>query len=207
MNYTEFKDYVVDHLWKRGDSVVIDRLDAIIATAESELNRTFKVEDRTALSVVQADNNLVPLPLDYREMRVLANQTCAEMKYVAPSKFYAAQWCRRGGAFYPEAYTIINSNIGLAGNITVTNYVDLTLVYYANIPKFQELDASWLCDDYLDVYLYCVLKHTAPFLREDERIPTWMTFYTEAFSTAMDENDARKFAGSPLAISFPKNVR
>jgi hypothetical protein len=57
------------------------------------------------------------------------------------------------------------------------------------------------------VYLYCVLKHTAPFLREDERLGTWDAMYGNAIGTALEENNERKYAGSPLKMHFPAGIR
>jgi hypothetical protein len=190
-----------------GDTVVVDRLDTIIQTAEAELNRIFKVEDRTQLSDAQAIDNLVQLPVDYREMRVLSCGRCPEMKYWIPAKFFSIQRRYKGSEFYSAGYTIVNRNISLAGNITPTSPVDLTLMYYMNIPKFKDVDTSWLAEDYLDVYLYCVLKHTAPFLREDERLGTWDAMYGNAIGTALEENNERKYAGSPLKMHFPAGIR
>jgi len=204
MTYAEFKDYIITHLWKTGDSVVVDRLDTIIETAEHELNRTLKIEDRTQLSTAQAADNLVTLPTDYREMRVLSNPHCREMKYYIPAKFFVM---RNSGEVNYEAYTITNRTILLLGAMTVTSPLTLTMLYYMNIPKFKALNSSWLADYYLDVYAYCVLKHSAPFLREDERLATWISLFNEAFATAMSENDDRKFAGSPLKIHMPSGIR
>lgn len=204
MTYAEFKDYLITHLWKTGDQVVIDRLDTLIKTAEHELNRVLKIEDRTQLSDIEAASNLVELPEDYREMRVLSNPHHREMKYYIPSKFYA--FGDPSNRDY-EAYTIVNNCIALGGIVTVDKPLHLTMLYYQKIPDFKTADASWLADDYLDVYTYCVLKHSAPFLREDERLQTWMALYGEALATAMAENDDRKFAGSPLKIHFPGGIR
>lgn len=207
MNYAEFKDFLMDHLWKQGDSVVLSRLDQIIKVAEAELNRTLKIEDRNQLSDAEATDNLVPLPLDYREMRSLSNPYCRGMKYYTPNKFFDLE-SKYANRINYEAYTVVNhgEEIALLGPLSVDNPLSLTMVYYANIPSFQDADESWVVDKYLDLYAYCVLKHTAPFLREDERLGTWGALYTDAFTTTMEENENRKYAGSPIQMHFPKGV-
>lgn len=203
MDYDEFKDYIMTHLWKMGDSVVYDKLDVLIATAESELNRVFKVEDRNKLVTLTVTSNVVPLPTDCREVRSLTYPHRGEnMALAMPAEFFSDPRSNGTGVFDPSIYAIVNKSIYLLGQVTQET---LTLLYYSHIPKFAALpggSTSWVCQEYLDVYLYCVLKHTAPFLREDERVALWQNMYGEALSTAMDENTARKFAGSPLKIKF-----
>lgn len=57
----------------------------------------------------------------------------------------------------------------------------LEILYYEQ-PPF--LDASnqtnWLTDYAPDVLLYATLLQAMPFLKDDERIPTWKTMYQEA---------------------------
>jgi hypothetical protein len=207
MTYDEFKDYVVTHLWKMGDSVVIDKLDTIITTAESELNRTFKVEDREKIAILTTYLDFIDLPADYRELRHVYTDA-GPMKYLIPADFTDQ---RARGQHTQYGYTVVNKTLRFLEGGTTLNPGTVSrtykVLYYANLPKFKDNDESWMADDYFDVYLYCVLKHTAPFLREDDRIPTWQTYFGDAFATAMTENDDRKYAGSPLKVKFPLGVR
>ena len=47
MTFQQFIDYLTTHLWKIGDSLVVNNLPTIIKTADAELNASFKVEDVT----------------------------------------------------------------------------------------------------------------------------------------------------------------
>ena len=207
MNIDEFKDYMMTHLWKRGDQLVLDNLPQIIFTAESELNRTFKVEDRVSVIDLHATAIAWPLPQDYRQMRHLSSRQRGEMQYNIPADFANS---RATGKTTGKDYTVVNKTIRLLGNITVDTPLDLEAWYYRNVPNFAaDPDGShnWLVQDYFDVFLYCVLKHTAPFLREDARIPVWTEYFGIAFGSAIDENEDRKYAGSPLKMKWPGGVR
>lgn len=207
MTYEQFKDFLVTFLWKQGDSVVIDSLDILIKLAEAELNRTLMLEERTLLVDLSATSTLTPLPTDYQEMRMLSNPHCREMKYNIPAKLFARRNLIHNTYVDYEAYTIVGNNIALAGNIGVSVPLDLTLLYYSKILSFQDTGSSWVEASFLDVFTYCVLKHSAPFLREDERIPVWENAFGTAIGTAITANDKKKYAGSPLKLNFPRGIR
>lgn len=207
MTRDEFQTYLMTHLWKTGDSLVLQNLPTIIVTAENELNRTLKVEDRVSVLDIQAEGIAWPLPPDYRAMRHLSSPQRGEMVYNIPADFAnkRANKCATG-----KDYTVVNKTLRLIGNITPENPLALECWYYRNIPKLtddESEDTNWLLQDYFDVYLYCVLKHTAPFLREDERLQVWGTLFSDAMVAALDENDDRKYAGSPLKMKFPAGAR
>lgn len=202
LNYAEFNDFLLTHLWRQGDSVVAANLPQIIKTAEAELDTRFKVEERNAVSAAQAIGRQVSLPSDYRSMIALSNPRLGGMKYVTQQD-YASKVVRYSSGSPSKYYTVSNSAIWLTGAATPTSPFDMTMVYYRRVPDFQATDESWLADKFFNVYLYCVLKHTAPFLREDERVGTWVNFFNEAFDTAMEENAHDvKYAGSPITMKF-----
>ena len=200
MTYSDFKTYIITHLWKAGDAVVIANLDNIIATANAELNRVLKVEDRTTSLALSITTNSYTLPADFREMRMVTVKNIGLMEYLPPQDFAQMQ----NG--YPNDmlvyYTIVNKALRFTGGMSVSVPLTGELVYYANVPDFKVTDVSWMADNYFDVYLYCVLKHTAPFLREDERVQMWTTYYDTALNSAIEENENRKYGGSPLTINF-----
>ena len=207
MTFDEFQTYLMTHLWKTGDSIVLNNLPTIILTAEAELNRTLKVEDRVSVLDMQATSIAWPLPPDYRSMRHLSSPQRGEMNYNIPADFAnkrAAKTCTG------KDYTVVNKTLRLIGNITPEAPLDLETWYYRNIPKMAddpEETSNWLLQDYFDVFLYCVLKHTAPFLREDERLQVWGTLFSDAMIAALDEDNDRKYAGSPLKVKFPAGAR
>jgi len=55
-----------------------------------------------------------------------------------------------------------------------------------------------------DLYLYGALLHSAPFLRDPERIAEWQQFYEAAVNRANKELQRSKNAGSPKRPTLPK---
>lgn len=64
-----------------------------------------------------------------------------------------------------------------------TPAVDTTveILYYEQPPFLDDSNqTNWLTDYAPDVLLYATLLQAMPFLKDDERIPTWKTMYQEA---------------------------
>ena len=202
MSYQAFKDFVIVHLWKVADTVVIANLDNLILLAEAELNRTFKVEDRAKVVKLPMIDNVVVMPADLRTIRNVHVQGLGDFSYAAPADYYHQLDDAASNNCALHVYTTVGKQILLSIQASANVPLTLTLTYKANIPSFKATGASWLADTYFDVYLYCVLKHTGPFLREDERIAMWKDMFMDAIGSAMVENDDNMFAGSPVAIRF-----
>lgn len=205
MTYEQFKEYLLTHLWKQGDTLVFNNLSVVIATAEAELRRVLKVEDSSITAVIMAEDAVWPLPTDCKTIRSLSSPYYGEMKYLIPAEFadVSASMTKNG-----RVYTVVNNNICLIGPVSASEPVELICWYYRKLPTLAEsTDDNALLGNYFDVYLYCVLKHTAPFLREDDRLAVWNNLYTTALTSALDENDDRKYAGSPIRIKFPTGTR
>lgn len=84
--------------------------------------------------------------------------------------------------------------------------INVNLDYVRKMPDFAATDTSWLADYYLNVYVYSVLKQCAPFLREDERIATWMNTLTEALMAANDDSAFNKTRGVPAPMPLPRQA-
>lgn len=206
MDYAGFKAFLTTFLWRDGDTVLTANLDSLITMANAELNRVFKVEDRATTAVLSVTDVVLELPGDYREMRSLSIADLGPCEYLSPLEFARQDMWNRSRQRLP-IFTLQNGDVKLSGNFTADSPVDATLVYYANIPDFAVTNTSWVADNYLDVYAYCALKHSAPFLREDDRLQTWASLYSDALDKAMTENAARKYPGSPQKITFGGGVQ
>lgn len=211
MTYDEFKTYMTTHLWKSGDSVVIASLDTIIATAETELNRKLKVEDRETVAIITATADTVDLPDDCRIVRAVVSPLVGGLSYVTPNKYAEL---RTNSGLGEGQYTSVNNTLYLGRGGNAQASLPLQVWYYRDVPSFRLLAAadpeatSWVCEDYFDIYLYTCLKHTAPFLLQDERLQTWNNLLGDALLSILEENDFdRKYTGSPLKISFGKGIR
>lgn len=200
MNYAAFKDYLVTHLWKMGDQTVIASLDTLIATANAELDRDLMVVDRDATQVLSSTSDNIPLPPDFKIMRDVSIDGLGQMSYVTPAQLMALKANNRFGRL--DVYSTYKGELLLAALATPEAPVSGYMNYQSRIPDFKTLDQSWVADNYFDVYLYCVLKHTGTFLREDERVPMWISLYGAALQSALESDNDAKYSGSPLQMQF-----
>jgi hypothetical protein len=209
MTYDEFKTYVISHLWKRGDTYVIDSLDTLITTAHTELERVLReVPERDNIVEEAATTTPWPLPADAHRVRGIKREGAkGGMQYVAPFEWF--DFVDHPGDRNPNGYYTTSGNLILfkADGISVDKPVNLTLWYERKIPDFKGVGTSWVADTYFDLYLYCVLKHTAPFLREDERLATWGALYADALNTVIEDGADRRYAGSPLHLQWNGTIR
>ena len=74
---------------------------------------------------------------------------------------------------------------------------DAELYYYSRVPALTSVDTTnWLLDYFPDVYLYGSLVHSAPYLKDDERIRVWAALFQEAIDAINASSEKAKFGGS-----------
>lgn len=214
MTYAEFKEALITNLWKNGDQVVIDQLDNLIRVAETELNRILKIEDRMKAAALIASNGTATLPIDCREVRHVTYRGKGPMKYITPADFSDRFSPDRGTSHGEQlVYSSINRSIKLGGkyigNLIPPILETIDIWYYMKLVPFAETPNGpcWLADEEYDIFFYTVLKHCAPFMREDERTAVWGSFASAALEAALDEDTDRKYLGTPIQMKFSKGIR
>ena len=210
MNYAGFKTFLTDTLWRQNDIDLSNNIDTYITLAENELNRTLTIQQREVGVLIAPETEDYVLPTDFRQVISLANmqperqmgdgpmmnttmnnimKTRADSGSTAIAPLYYAQRASAGNTLY------------LSGPFSADCAGSLMLQYRSGIPDFATDDASWLADDYLDLYMYTVFKHVAVFLREDERLQTYAAYAKAALDDILDEDLRQvRFGGSPLTM-------
>lgn len=84
--------------------------------------------------------------------------------------------------------------------------MQVLLDYERKIPDFKTTDTSWLADDYLDLYTYGTLIHSAGFIREDERLPNWGQLFEKAIETATEDSEFNKRRGVYASKPLPRQA-
>ena len=56
--------------------------------------------------------------------------------------------------------------------------------------------SNWVLEYHKDVYLYSALKHSAPFLAEDNRLAVWAALYQAAIDRINEDSERSKSGGS-----------
>ena len=80
---------------------------------------------------------------------------------------------------------------------------DAELYYYSRVPALSaSATTNWLLDYFPDVYLYGSLVHSAPYLKDDERIRVWAALFQEAIDAINASSEKAKFGGSSRRIKI-----
>lgn len=201
MNYTEFKEWLMEFLWKSGDTVLLDRLDQLIKMGTSELTRKLDVQERHVAVALPVESQELTLPADYYKMRAI-NMNSYELRYVPPAELREFR-DSAPGVFQP-IYSLMGSDVALlVNNYSVSNPGSATVEYLAKLPDFEAEDASWIADSYLDLYTYTCLKHAGPFLREDERVGIWATSAQAIIEEVMTDEAHNRARGTNARVRLP----
>lgn len=72
---------------------------------------------------------------------------------------------------------------------TPATTAELEILYYEQ-PRLlgEDFQTNWLTDYAPDVLLYAALLEATPFLKNDERIPTWQQYYDRAVQSISNED-------------------
>ena len=216
--YAQFKTYFLAAIWRTNDTVVSNNLDTIINKATNELNQKTRDWDRRQITVVIApdteDFDLTVNVPDFEAVLSLVDNNSAsresDFKQATLATLYATRQRTLSVNVYP--YYCIDRDatkryLRLIGPFSVANPGDLTLMYRASLPDYSATDASWLEDEYLNLYENCVAKHAAMFVREDERIRLYKELFDEAWLTADgDDKHNLQFGGSALHMNPHRHV-
>jgi hypothetical protein len=105
----------------------------------------------------------------------------------------------------PVFFTLFGSEMELCPTPDQTYKVEM--VYRTNIPGLGSLDetgsaitTNWLLQMAPDAYLYGALMEAAPYLMDDDRIPTWATGVQAAFKELNDLSEEALYNAGPLVM-------
>lgn len=200
--YTELKDAVADWL-DRSD--LTNNIPDFITLAEARINRELRIRPQEVRSTMTTTigNKYHALPGGYLSMRNIQLNT----NPTTPLEFISLEMLDRlyGSDITgkPTAYSIVGDEIQLAPIPDSTYTVEVA--YYK---KFETLGdgtggtvtSNWLTTNAPDVLLYGALLEAEPFLKNDERIPTWLNAYKESISKLQLADTADRHSGSTMRV-------
>ena len=82
----------------------------------------------------------------------------------------------------------------------------IVINYQRRVPDFKTTDTSWLADEELDLLTYATLYHSAPFLREDERVALWQQMYIEALNKTNENSAHSQTRGIAAPARLPRQA-
>lgn len=199
MTRDEFEAFLTRLVWRTGDTPFESDLEYLIRMGQTRLNRDLLVRRRISRETLAATSQLVDLPDDYDSVISLQAADGRRLTYVTP---YEMEGYVNGSQNIAPYYTILDALRVADYRISATNPTTFELTYYAKLPEYEDAE-TWVQANYFDLFLHACLIYTAPYLRDDERLPTWQSLYAEMLESALRENAREQYSGSPLKPRLP----
>lgn len=200
--YTELKDAIADWL-DRSDLTA--RIPDFIALAEARINRELRIRPMEVRStmVTTADQQYFQLPGGYIQMRNMQLNTnpTTPLEYITPEMLDRLYGSTTSGK--PRAYSLIGDEIQLAPIPDSTYTVEMA--FYEKFTSLGDgtsgtVTSNWLTTNAPDLLLYGALMEAEPFIKNDERIPVWLSGYNNAIDKLQKADQRDRHSGSTMRV-------
>jgi len=197
VNYTQLKTDIAD--WLNRDDLT-SRIPSFIRLAEARFNRDLRVRQMVKRAVSDLDAGFITLPSDWLEAKNIQINTGSgprKLEYVTLEMADEIRAKRGDAAGVPHYFNVTGGQLEIIPGPTGNPEIEMT--YYAKVPSLSdEAPSNWLLDTWPDMYLYGTLAHTAPYLKDDERVATWAAFYDRALEEITVSDERAQYSGSVL---------
>ena len=198
--YSDLKATVADWLNRQDLAAVIP---SFITLAEAQFNRDerLRVKESMVRATASFDGQYEALPGDYLEMANLQINNVTpfqKMQFLSLNQIddYKGTF---PGTGLPKYYTIVGNQLELLP-IPGSTYT-AEMVYYGKIPALSDtITTNWLLTKSPDVYLYGALIQSAPYLKDDERVATWMNLYERGLNDIEKADERALFSGAVIKV-------
>lgn len=194
-SYSQLKTDLAKWL-NRADQDFTDYVPSFITLFETMANRVLRVREMETAADITFTGESAALPTGYLGFRSLYfdGSPRRPLQYMTPANFYNSESGIQGSA---DFYTIVGENILMRG-VPASGSVAKS-VYYKTIPALSDSNpTNWLLLKHPDAYLFGSLSVAEPFLKNDERIAIWKTFFAEVIQSIKMANDDDRFNAGPL---------
>lgn len=169
-----------------------------ITLCEAQMNKDLRTRQMIKRAQATISHEYEDLPGDYLEMLGIQIPTAGSLppdavEYISPSAFNARTDLFTPGT--PSMFTIIGEQLRFG---PPPSSLVCEVSYYAPIPPLALNASNWLLVAAPEIYLYGSLIQSAPYLRDDQRVGVWQTFYATGVSNLNDSSNAAAHAAGPL---------
>lgn len=161
-----------------------------------------ELPDLHARTEVSLSVSPLTLAASYGTIRSLALVGRGPLQIVTPQRF---EWERNhfgDVAGVPQYALVVPDQAGGASVYTVPSpdgTYSLAVEYRPALVAFSaDADTDTVLTNWPDLYLYAALAESAPYLKDDERIPVWEERLTRALEATRVEMQRRRFPNTPI---------
>lgn len=177
-----------------------------ISLAEAEMRRDLLLRGALVQATATITTEGDTLPGDLEQLvNIRVNSTgYGPMTRIEPHAFDDMRASASTGT--PAFYTTVGYEV-LFYPAPPTTGIEILITFYETIPALSDSNTdNFLLLSSPDLYLYGSLKHTAPYLRDDERIALWDSLYQKGKEAALIANERAEFGATPLTIRTPRVI-
>ncbi|BDC37916.1 hypothetical protein [Paraburkholderia terrae] len=215
--YTELTATIADFL-NRQD--LTDAIPSFIAMAEDAVNSDdrFRVmagvtRSQATIDGSQTDNfgqYFLPVPQDYVSMldlRLMELPPPSRLDMVTMTQMEDLRQTLSNGSS-PRYYAVAGGTMEILPAPAPGSEYTMQMVYYGKLPPLSPTNPSnWLLNMNPSVYLYGALIHSAPYLKDDERISVWAGMYNNLAENINASDGRAQFSGSTMKIRTRRRYR
>jgi hypothetical protein len=205
-SFQNLQTSVADWLARPGDSLLLPAIPDMILMFEEKARdrlRTRFVEKSVTITP-PPDTNIIPLPLDYGELRHMWIDTSNGRRHFTfqtpvnmDSNFYFLDG-------YAVAYTIEGLNLRVVGN-TGDTPDPINIDYLSGLTGLSDATpTNWLLTQYPSAYLWGTLVLAGPYIGDDPRLQIWMANREETFNDIIIADRKAKY---PHGMMIQTDVR
>jgi len=198
-NYGELKSAVGDFL-NRSDLTSV--IPTFIDFAEAEFNRVLRIRQMVARAEAVIDTRFSAVPSDFIEAKdlvIVTGTPVTPLQFVTQQEMAQIRNEELTAAGKPLYFSVVGGQFEICP--TPDDEYTLEMSYFAKIDALtDDADTNWLLTDYPDLYLYTSLMHSAPYLKDDERLAVWAQLATKAKEELIARDTSASYNGSTPKI-------
>ena len=195
MTYAELQSAIGDWLMRQDLTSVIP---TFIELAEEQFNATIRVRRMIATATLTVTDGEANLPADWLESRNVryVDDPYRSLEYVTLEAADDLRGLQPGST---NQFTIRGDKIEFI--VDPEDGTEIELTYYAAIPALSDSNTTnWLLTRSPSAYLYGALKHSALYLKDDDRVERWAGLHDRALEEIRMEDHKAQWSGSTLKI-------
>ena len=198
-NYGELKSAVADFL-NRSDLTSV--IPTFIDFAEAEFNRNLRVRQMVTRAEAVIDTRFSAVPADFIEAKdlvIVTGNPVTPLQFVTQQEMAQLRNTSITSAGKPKYFSVVGGQFEVAP--TPDSVYSLEMSYFGQIDALtDDGDTNWLLREYPDIYLYTSLMHSAPYLKDDERITVWAQLAAKGKEELLSRDTSASFNGSTPVI-------
>lgn len=194
--FSGLKTTIADYL-NRDDLTSI--IPSFISIAEAKFNRKLRVRQMVKRATATLDTAFFAFPSDFLQAKEFQLNTnpITYLEFITEKQGDLLRQDSFIASGQPKYYTIVGTQLEVIATPDSSYTGELT--YYGKIPALSDSNTSnWLLAYAPDLYLYGALVEATPYLKDDERLATWSTLYTNSLGDIEVADQRASVSSTPI---------